>query len=480
MEEKRFGEQEPTYRLGNLDYTKTAGVEAIHTYERTGREAQPWQEFLIYDILAVNNDDLWTHTKCGYSVPRRNGKGEVLTIRELYGLTNGERILHTAHRTTTSSSAALRLANLMKDMGFTELSRKKKGEDVAGCYLYSKQFGLERITFLETGGTVDFRTRTSSGGLGEGFDLLIIDEAQEYTEDQQATLQYVVSDSANPQIILCGTPPTAVSKGTVFPQLRESCMCGETIDTFWAEWSVDQQSDVNDIDLWYKCNPAMGYQLNERKIRAEDKTDVVDFNIQRLGLWVKYNQKSAISETEWKNLAVETVPKRKSKKCIGIKYGNDGQNVAMSVAYRTETGNVFVEAIACNPIKAGNRWIIDFLSRATDIGSVVVDGANGQRLLADAMKEAKLKAPTLPTVKDIIKANASFEQGVYNDGICHRGQPSLVQVITNCDKRPIGSNGGFGYRSVMPDAEIALMDSVILAHWAVNELKERKKQAVSY
>ena len=93
MEEKRFGEQEPTYRLGNLDYTKTAGVEAIHTYERTGREAQPWQEFLIYDILAVNNDDLWTHTKCGYSVPRRNGKGEVLTIRELYGLANGERIL---------------------------------------------------------------------------------------------------------------------------------------------------------------------------------------------------------------------------------------------------------------------------------------------------------------------------------------------------------------------------------------------------
>ena len=120
------------------------------------------------------------------------------------------------------------------------------------------------------------------------------------------------------------------------------------------------------------------------------------------------------------------------------------------------------------------------MGRATDIGTVVVDGANGQRLLADAMKKAKLKAPTLPTVKDIIKANASFEQGIYNDGICHRGQPSLVQVVTNCDKRPIGSNGGFGYRSIMPDAEIALMDSVILAHWAVNELKERKKQSVSY
>ena len=478
-DETRYGEQEPTYRIG-MDYSKTAGLAAIHTYEMTGRTAQPWQELLIYDILAQNKEGLWIHTKCGYSVPRRNGKGEVLTIRELYGLANGERILHTAHRTTTSSSAALRLANLMKDSGYTELSRKKKGEDVEGCYLYSKQFGLERITFLETGGTVDFRTRTSAGGLGEGFDLLIIDEAQEYTEDQQSTLQYVVSDSANPQIIMCGTPPTAVSKGTVFPQFRELCISGDTEDTLWAEWSVDQQSDVNDVELWYKCNPAMGYQLNERKIKAEDKTDVVDFNIQRLGLWVRYNQKSAISEVEWKNLAIETVPKRQSKKCVGIKYGNDGDNVALSIAYRTVDGQVFVETVACNPIRAGNQWIIDFLTRAVDVASVVVDGANGQRLLADAMKRAKLKPPILPTVKDIIKANASFEQGIYNDGIVHRAQPSLVQVVTNCDKRPIGSNGGFGYRSIMPDAEIALMDSVILAHWAVNELKERKKQTISY
>ena len=107
MDEVRYGEQEPTYRIG-MDYTKTAGLEAIHNYEKTGRTAQPWQELLTYDILARNKEDLWIHTKCGYSVPRRNGKGEILTIRELFGLVNGERILHTAHRTTTSSSAAFR------------------------------------------------------------------------------------------------------------------------------------------------------------------------------------------------------------------------------------------------------------------------------------------------------------------------------------------------------------------------------------
>ena len=92
--------------------------------------------------------------------------------------------------------------------------------------------------------------------------------------------------------------------------------------------------DVNNVDLWYLCNPAMGYQLNERKIKAEDKTDVIDYNIQRLGLWIKYNQKSVISEAEWLALEVETLPKRAGKKFIGIKYGVDGSNVAVSIAYK--------------------------------------------------------------------------------------------------------------------------------------------------
>jgi phage terminase large subunit-like protein len=348
-------------------------------------------------------------------------------------------------------------------------------------YTYSKQFGLERITLLDTGGSVDFRTRTSAGGLGEGFDLLIIDEAQEYTDDQQSTLQYVVSDSPNPQIILCGTPPTAVSKGTVFPKLRESCLFGEADEVGWAEWSVDQQSDVNDVELWYQCNPAMGYQLNERKIKSEDKTDVIDYNIQRLGLWIKYNQKSVISETEWLALEVEQVPERDGKKFIGVKYGVDGANVAMSIAFKAKDGKIFAECLDCRPARIGNEWIISILKAMKDLGGVIIDGANGQKLLEEGMKDAGIKIkPVLPTVGNVIVANALFEQALENATLCHKAQPSLVMAATNCEKRSIGSNGGFGYKSLTPDTEIALLDSVILAHWLVNEYKEKPKQKINY
>ena len=478
----RIGNQIPTHSVVlTTPKTQTRGEDALKCYTETGREPQQWQADLIKEILAVNDEGLWIYPKYGYSVPRRNGKGEILTIREMYGIEIGEHICHTAHRTTTSSSASKRLADLLKAKGYSEIFRPKKNEVYSQAYTYSKQFGLERITLLDTGGSVDFRTRTSAGGLGEGFDLLIVDEAQEYTDDQQSTLQYVVSDSPNPQIILCGTPPTAVSKGTVFPNLRESCLTGGTEEVGWAEWSVDEMSDVNNVDLWYRCNPAMGYQLNERKIKAEDKSDTIDYNIQRLGLWIKYSQKSVISETEWLALEVEDVPKRAGKKFIGVKYGVDGSNVAMAIAFRAENGKIFVECIDCRPSRIGNEWIVAFLQSMNDLGGVIVDGANGQKLLEEAMKNAGIKQkPVFPTVGNVIVANAMFEQALENATICHKAQPSLVVSATNCEKRAIGSNGGFGYKALTPDTEIALLDSVILAHWLVNEFKEKPKQKISY
>ena len=116
-----------------------------------------------------------------------------------------------------------------------------------------------------------------------------------------------------------------------------------------------------------------------------------------------------------------------------------------------------------------------------DLGGVIVDGANGQKLLQEAMKDAKIKVkPVLPTVGNIIMANALFEQSLENATLCHKAQPSLVLSATNCEKRAIGSNGGFGYKALTPDTEIALLDSVILANWLVNEYKEKPKQKINY
>lgn len=461
---KKYGSQAPTKSV-ILDYEKSEYLEAIELYEKSGRVAQEWQKNIIKSILAKNDEDLWTHTKIGYSLPRRNGKSEILIIRELYGLFKGEIINHTAHRTTTSHSAWEKLCMILDKM------------DVK--YKSLRAIGRERIELPDTGGKIEFRTRTTTGGLGEGFDLLIIDEAQEYTDDQESALKYVVTDSKNPQTIMCGTPPTPLSSGTVFLKFREKVLEEQSENFMWAEWSVDEETDPYDTDSWYKTNPSLGTIFTERSVKDEIGTDVLDFNIQRLGLWITYNQKSVISAQEWEVLKTDNIPPLDGKLHVGIKYGNDGKNVALSIAAKTLDDKVFIESIDCQNIKSGNDWIIDFISKS-DIATVTVDGAIGQGLLSQEMLQNGLKKPILPKVADVISANAMWEQSIVNEEIIHCDQPSLTQVVTNCSKRPIGNNGGFGYKSQYEDMDIALMDSAMLALYSCKTSKQKTKQKVWY
>lgn len=465
----KIGNQNPTQSV-ILPYKVSLYEESITLYEKSGRTALPWQKGLMKHILALNDDGLWTHTKVGYSLPRRNGKNEIVIMRELYGLMKGEQILHTAHRTSTSSSAWNKLVKVITNAGYVE------GED----FRKLAQKGLEVIEFFDTGGKISFRTRTSTGGLGEGFDLLVIDEAQEYTEDQESALKYVVTDSKNPQTLFCGTPPTMVSSGTVFLNMRNKALEGNSKNTMWAEWGVDNESDCNDRELWYLTNPSLGFHLKERAIEDEVGEDKIDFNIQRLGLWIKHNQKSAITEIDWDKLRVLSIPMLVGKLNVGIKYGKDGTNVALSIAVKTLSGKIFIESIDCVNVRNGNRWILDFLKFA-DIKSIVIDGANGQSILNNQIKDLKINAKViLPKVSDVINANAKWEQAIYQKNICHNNQDSLRAVVTNCEKRPIGSQGGFGYKSQYEDRDISLMDSAILAYWICSEIKPKKIQRIRY
>lgn len=437
----------------------------------------------MYQILAVNDDGQFVYPKFGYSVSRRNGKNEIVVIREVWGLFRGQRMMHTAHRTATSTAAFERLYNVLKEMGLQEGGgRGRQAKDAKWDFKATRQSGKEHIELSAElgGGYINFRTRSAQGGLGEGYDFLAIDEAQEYTDEHETALKYVVSDSPNPQTLFLGTPPTAVSAGTVFLKLRNETLQGEREDTGWAEWGIDTMSDCHNVDLWYLVNPAMGFHLNERKIKSEITGDDIDFNIQRLGLWLQYNQASVITEEDWDDLAVNALPALSGKLFAGIKYGKDGLNVALAIAVRTDDDRIFVEAIDCRSVQQGDEWILKFLD-GLDMRKSAVDGASGQQRLSDAMAKMGIKRPVLPTVKQVIQANADFETTINNGKLCHMGQPSLRAVATNCDKRAIGSNGGFGYQSIREDLDVCLLDATILALWICMETKPAKaRRTISY
>jgi phage terminase large subunit-like protein len=463
--------------------SKTLGADAVKLYASTGQNLMTWQQIQIKSIMMVNPSGSWKYMNYCIGLSRRNGKGEVLASREMYGLIHKkEKILHTAHRTTTSHDAFNRLYTLLKKAGYLEHSKKKKVMPPKSFFA-SKQYGLEHIE-ISDGGVIDFRTRTDNGGLGEGFDLLVIDEAQEYTSKQESALLYTVSASKNPQTIMVGTPPTASSHGDVFVRIREAVLNKKAPETGWAEWSTPELVEgdkLYDPKLWKKYNPSYGKLLNDRKIRNEITGNDLDFNIQRLGFWCTFNQKSEISEADWNVMKVDSMPELQDQRFVGIKYGKDGVNVSMSFAARTKDGKIFVESIACESQRNGNGWIFEFLYNPK-ISKIAIDGASGQMILADQMKQHGIKKPPiLPKVGEIITANAMFEQAVFSKELVHRGQKSLTDSVTNCEKRLIGSQGGFGYKSIVDIYDISLMDSAILAFWLCATTKEaKKKQSISF
>lgn len=460
----RVGNQIPTQSV-ILPYENSYGDEAVQLYNLSGNVCQEWQALMLSDIMAVNEDGLWVHTKFGYSVPRRNGKTEILTQRELWGLFNGEHILHTAHLTDTAHIAWERLKARLEEIGIAVKTYKG--------------YGRERIEMPETHGVIDFRTRTSSGALGSGYDLLVIDEAQEYTNAQQTALNYVVSSSKNPQTLMCGTPPTAVSQGEVFREYRDKTLQGDSINGGWAEWSVDHKTDVKNKDAWYQTSPSLGTIITERIVQDEINGDDLDFNIQRLGLWIRYNQQSAIGAPDWDALKVESLPKFKAPLYAGVKFGRDGLNVCLSIAVKTDDGRIFVESIDCKDQREGNEWIINFLMKCK-VKAVLVDGASGLETFLRECKEQKLKNVNGATVKEVVQASSLFETAINNKTLCHKGQPGLRQSVVNCQHRAIGSGGGYGYKTLDDDIEVALMESVVLATHACSMAKKVKKQVVSY
>ena len=77
MAEKRIGRQTPTQSF-TLPYKETLANEAIDLYEMSGNAMYEWQKNILNDLMSVNEMSEWVHIQYGYSVPRQNGKNEIV------------------------------------------------------------------------------------------------------------------------------------------------------------------------------------------------------------------------------------------------------------------------------------------------------------------------------------------------------------------------------------------------------------------
>lgn len=432
-----------------------------------GIEMIEWQDGIMEGWLGRNALGRWSSTTCGGSLSRQNGKSLGLVVpRCNYGMVMlGEEVLYTSHLQKTSTETFESIATF-----FDSKPLKKYVKDIKTA------LGREQV-ILKNGGRIKFLARTRNGGRGQHGDLLIFDEALELDADSQASFLPAISASRNPQVIYVSSPPTAQSTGTVFRNIRNRALNGESERVSWFEWSVDEIGDVKDKSRWYATNPSLGILIQESTIESEvEQMDADTFARERLGWWSNDTAsiEAVIERDDWDACKVDN-PTRDGLLVYAVKFSPDGATGVLAACYKPGSGVPFVYVVDVKSLSHGIGWFVDSLApRAGKAAQIVIDGQSNaqnlnERLLAEGVPA---KAIVRPKTQDVIAASATLVNAVRERQITHYGQPALDDSATKTKRRRIGNNGGWGFAST-DEADATLIESCALAYWGAMTTKRK-------
>lgn len=467
------GNQEPRIRVAD-DYDYTYGGDAAEMAGAYGLMPDPWQQTVLDDWLAYDDDGTYAHDTCGLAVPRQNGKNGVLEVRELYGAAvEGDKILHTAHEVKTARKAFLRLCSFFEN----ESEYPEMAEIVKAIRKTNGQEAIE----LTNGGSIEFSARSKGAARGFTVDVVVCDEAQELTDDQLEALMPTSSAGPlqNSQLILLGTPPGPTTNGDVFPRTRRNALSSEHGGTNWIEWSVDEIGDVSDESRWEETNPALGYRLTRKAVEKELKTMSPDgFARERLGWWASDIANACFDPAEWDALKAdftdEDIAEQASwKRAYGVKFSADGKRAAIAIAIWKRGVTPHVEVLEHRSTKNGIQWAADWLTpRCGKVSTTVVDGKANALDLYNRLVDGGVTKRALRQAKPetVTAASSMFLNAVTEGALTHNGQPALDDAVKAAEKRDIGKGGGFGFQSGN-ETDITPLEAACLALWGVRTTK---------
>jgi len=427
-----------------------------------GMAPDPWQQLVLNAWLAQRPDGRLASSRVGLAVPRQNGKNGVLEIVELYKMVvQGRRVLHTAHEVKTAAKAFKRLLSFFDNPAHPEMMALVRSKRLVN--------GQEGI-FLKNGGSIEFIARSKNSGRGFTVDDLVMDEAQELSEDSLAALLPTISSapSKDPQQLVTGTPPSTVMNGDVFLRMRNDGVAGRTPRLAWLEWSAEPDCDPNDRELWAACNPSLGIRLNVETIEDERAAfDDATFMRERLGVWAASSSNGLISAEVWAALA-DTSPPKPSRLAFALDVSPDRKFAAVARAGMYPDGRtVHVAVSEHRSLESGTKWVSEWLRENVGRAPVVVDAASPAAALLPELQAARLRVITT-SATDMARACGGLVDAVTEKTVRHFDQPGLNLALDSARTRTINAEAGtWGWARRSSDTDISSLVAVTLARYGL-------------
>lgn len=424
-------------------------------------------------MLGITEAGKWAASQEAMSVPRQNGKNGIIEVRELFGMVGlGERILHTAHEVKTARKAYLRL------LGFFDSPQKYP--ELAELVEEIRKTNGQEMILLKNGGSVEFIARSKSSGRGFTADVLVMDEAQDLTDDQLAALLPTISSAplGNPQQIVAGTPPDGTG-GEVFGRMRHAGIEKTNRRLAYHEWSAEDDVDLDDQQAWHAANPSLGIRLQLSVV--EDERAAMDdetFARERLGIWNAGSSNAPIDPQSWAAVA-DTTSQIVGRPSVAIDVAPDNRTGSVAVAGRRADGLTHIELVEN---RAGAGWIVDFMKamhRKNPLRVIRVQGGNAPSApLIEPLEAAGLPVKVTGP-NDAGAACASLYSSVMDRSLRHLDQPVVNSSLADARKRALGTEGLWVWNRKNTSVDITPVIALTLAAAAVDAAPPAPKHAVS-
>lgn len=489
----RLGSQVPRYRLVPRA-TSSAGTEAVELAASAGLVLEPHQAHVLEGALGERQDGRWAAFEVGVVEPRQNGKGAIITARELAGLyLFGEELqTHTAHRFDTCLEGFRRIREYIE--GSADLSRRLRK--------ITEAHGQESIELSNPTQRLIFKARSKGSGRGFSGDAVYLDEAF-WLLDLGAMLP-TMSARPNPQLWYLSSAPLPRVESDVLRRLCRRGRDGAEGRTTpqrlaYFEWSTsveetasrqeweDSIADLlDDRGAWAEANPGIGHRITEEFIQSErDAMTDEDFARERLGLYPEVAEvvEAAIDESDWRACSS---PRSKPADPVTFAFevSVDRRWAVIASAGAASVGGVHVELVD-NRRQTG--WVVDRLVELRDRHrpAAIICNPSGpaggllpeceRRGLAvgvpDPAKPGTVKAVT---GRDYTQACAGAYDAITEHRWRHLDQAALNMAVGGAVKRPVGDAWVFDRDAA---TDISPLLAVALAAWNVGRPIETPRES---
>jgi phage terminase large subunit-like protein len=452
-------ELRPAARRSDVD-------DAAFLSSRYGLSPDDWQTLVLKAWLGIQPDGQWAARRCGLAVSRQNGKNAVLEVRELFGMVVlGEKFLHTAHEVKTARKAFTRLRSFFENRDYPELAALVR--DV-------RQTNGQEAVILNNGGSVEFVARSKNSGRGYTVDVLVVDEAQEFSEDALEALLPTISSAplGNPQTIYTGTPPGPKANGDIFTRLRGDGLEGKDRRLSWHEWSCDPDADLDEPANWMRANPALGIRLQWDVVEAErGSLSDAGFGRERLGMWDDASSNRVVGADVWAEVAdLTSLPK--DRFALAVDVSPDRMSASVALAGQRADGLWHVELDQQKNGAVG--WLVPWIVRRCEnnnVRAVVIDGMSPAASIIDELAQHKIRVTTT-SAREMAQACGTLYDGVMAGWLRHTDQAQVNVALSVARRRPLGDAWAWNRKNAHSD--ITPLVACTLALWGAQQSTVKK------